>query len=426
MSLDFPPEVAEELTAVLKAIDGLRAGAANHRPPVPLEASDPDARAEAATRDHAMRDLEPLGFRSLGDAGQPRKDGSIAVSRWFAHADGTICGWLGFLTTKSGPQLAVYLISEAPGPAYCSSLMGGSGLSLARPPQLHHVDVASATSFADMVRDHRTRSATLGAPSTNVTTLGDALALLERWHGMRMAWRASCDPDDMLRADILSVLEHSYRSLPAENFWTIYRKAAEWLGFRPEGDRGVRPVPLALLLSSPDEDASEQGESGWLPHSEFELRGGRLQILDIQMTGNDGEGVILDAQPGIYMIEVRVLTDGIDRRVSRARVYPRGAPLSLGIVAGVVGVDLGAVAICDVDRLAPWVGNHEPEWQRWGHPLWFGRTMRAGVYPCDPAQTVVAFVESGYGDGTYPVYFLRSRGRVVGLEAEFISDRGAR
>jgi len=129
-----PPEVEEELAALRKAVNGLRAGAADHRRPQALEPSDPAVLAVAKDYDQAMQELTPLGFSSLGDVGEQRKDGSIAVSRWFGHSDGSISGWLGFITTKRGPRLLAFLVTEASGPIYCTSLRGGTGLSLARPP----------------------------------------------------------------------------------------------------------------------------------------------------------------------------------------------------------------------------------------------------------------------------------------------------
>ena len=147
----------------------------------------------------------------------------------------------------------------------------------------------------------------------------------------------------------------------------------------------------------------------------------RLQMLDVFMAGNDDEGVILDASRGIYVVEARVITYGTDRRISRVRVYPEAQVVTQGELAGEVDVDLAAVAICDVDRLASWAKNDEAEWQRWGDRLWFGRTTPAGLYTCEPATTVVPFVDSGFGDGTYPVYYLMHDGQAVGLEAEFIA-----
>jgi hypothetical protein len=144
-------------------------------------------------------------------------------------------------------------------------------------------------------------------------------------------------------------------------------------------------------------------------------------MLDVFMAGNDDEGVILETSAGVYVVEARVIRYGIDQRISRVRVYPKGQVVAQGKLAGEVGVDLAAVAICDVDRLAGWARSHQDEWQRWGNKLWFGRATRAGVYTCEPARTVVPFVDSGFGDGTYPVYYLMHDGRPVGLEAEFLS-----
>src|SRR5205809_4913995 len=136
----LPPEVDEELAPVRKVVDSLRTAAANHRPAEALEPSNPAVVAVAEAYDQAMKELAGLGFNSLGDAGERRKDGSIAVSRWFGHLDGTICGWMGFINTKSGPRLLVFLVTEASGPTYYTSLRGGAGLPLARPPHLSHPD----------------------------------------------------------------------------------------------------------------------------------------------------------------------------------------------------------------------------------------------------------------------------------------------
>ena len=179
---------------------------------------------------------------------------------------------------------------------------------------------------------------------------------------------------------------------------------------------------LALELSGNETESGTPGVvSDWLFLCAFQLHGTRLQMLDVLMAGNDNEGVILDASPGVYFVDARVITYGIDRRISHVRVHPKGQVGTLGERAGEIGIDLAGLAICDVDRLAGWAANDQDEWQRWGQPLWFGRTSQAGVYSCEPAKTVVPFVESGFGDGTYPVYYLMHDGRRVGLEAEFIS-----
>ena len=294
-----------------------------------------------------------------------------------------------------------------------------------------------SVSLAEMVGGHRERLSSFTTERmqlTGVATLDGAIELMERLHQARMTWRASVDEDELLRADLRLVLANSYRKMAAEDFWLIYSHAAEWLDFHPARVREPSaPVGSALadfLASTQTGPDVEQGalgaESDWLFHCEFEIQGKRLQLLDVLMAGNDGEGVILEVSPGVYVVEARVMTYGIDRRISRVRVHPKRETGTPGGLAGEVGVDLAAVAVCDVDRLAAWAHDHEDEWQRWGHQLWYGRTTPAGLYACEPARTVVPFIDSGLGDGTYPVYYLMNDGRAVGLEAAFLGSPDAR
>jgi hypothetical protein len=441
----MPPEVEEELAPIRKAVDGLRAAAANYNRPEVLAPSHPAVLAVAKAHDQVMQELTILGFNSLGSTGDRLRDGNLGVSRWFVDSGSTICGWLAFLNTRNGPLLIVFLATEASGPAYCITKRGGTRLSLATPPNVDRSDADDSASLADMVRKHRERVNALvasGEKLRNVGTIGDAIDIIARLNQNRADWRASSDEDELLRADLISVLSDQARKLSAEDFSLLYGQAAEWLDYHPThsdfgdsaalaplalGDFVARaPTPLADVLSesltSPRAEEGAAGiESDWLFHCELELQGHRLQMLDVFMAGNDGEGVILDASPGVYVVETRVITYGIDRRISRVRVYPKSRAVTQGQLAGEVGVDLAAVAICDVDRLAGWAMKNEDEWQRWGQKLWFDRTARAGLYTCEPANTVLAFVESGFGDGTYPIHYLLHDGRPVGLEAEFIS-----
>ena len=431
---DWPPDVAEELAPILQGVEGLRAAAENHKSPKPLAPSDAAVSAAAKGHDQAMEELAALGFHSLGDAGERLADGTQVVTRWFAHADGTICGWLGFLQTKTGPRLLAFLMTEASNSSFCTSLRGGSGLSLARPPHQSHADFGTSASMADMVRHHRERVRTMaaeGTRSTVVTTIEEAIALLDRSHRARMKWRASSDETDLLHADLRSVLASSYRSMGADAFQLVYGQAAEWLGFQPPaaaplGAFATDPSPLtdflAATLTGPEAHEGAAGvESDWLFHWQVDIQGERLQILDVAMAGNEDEGVSVAVAPGVYVVEARVMTYGIDRRISRVRVFANGLSGVPGEQAGEVSVDLAAVAICDVDRLHAWAQANEEDWQRWVEGLAYKHTASAGAYTCEPAGTIVPFLDTGFGDGTYPVFPLMRDGRVVGLEAVFLA-----
>lgn len=433
LSGSVPPDVEAQVARIRKTVESLRAVAAKHARPEILERSHPAVQEVTAGLDQAMAELEPLGFLVLGDTGAPLSDGTIVVSRVFRHTDGSICGWVGFAKAKGGPKLLVFLVSESPKGAYYTSLRNASPLSLARTPHLSRDDYGAEVPMAAIVARHRARTGVSGGDGrlTSVATLGEAIDLMERFHEARMRWRASCNEDELLRADLTSVLAHCHRTTEAAGFRLLYGHAAEWLGFRPDPPAHGRFVelastPLSVCLGSlptgapPDRGAADP-ESDWLFHCDLPIQGRRLQILDVVMAGNDGEGVTLDVAPGPYVVEARVMTYATDHRISRVRVHPKGAVGTVGDVAGMVGVDLGAVAICDVDRLAPWAKDHEDAWQEWGQDLWYGRTEPAGLYTCTAASTVVPFLDSGLGDGTYPVYSLMENGRAIGLEAVFLA-----
>src|SRR5437762_14341593 len=95
-------------------------------------------------------------------------------------------------------------------------------------------------SLVEMVRGHRERLSSFTTermPLTGVATLDEAIELMERLHQARMTWRASVGEDELLRADLRSVLGNSYVKMGAEDFWLIYRHAAERLDFHPARDR---------------------------------------------------------------------------------------------------------------------------------------------------------------------------------------------
>jgi len=235
------PEAERQLVAIRKFVDSVRASVARHERPVILEETHPAVSSVKAVHDAAVAELEPLGFRSLGNTGNKRKDGSTVVSRWIAHEDATICGWLGILESKYGPSTAVYLTSETSTPAYCTSLRGGAGRFLARPPHQDHWECPVTVALSEMVRHHRERvSALIRADErvSRVTTLEGAVDLFERLHQTVTDWRAACDSEEMLRADLRSALFGSFRSMRPDDFRHVYGHAAEWLDFRPAPHAG--------------------------------------------------------------------------------------------------------------------------------------------------------------------------------------------
>lgn len=238
-----PPSTAVEaqLAGIRKFVNSLRVVKAEHQRPEILEDSDPAVQTVRATHDEMMAELQPLGFVSLGSTGDKLKDGRTIVSRCFAHEDATICGFLGVVSSKYGPVGVFCLASELSTPAYCTSQRGGADRSLARPPLQNEAYYPVTLGLAEMVRGHRQRLLSLtraDARISPITTLVELIDLLERLHQAQLEWRTSCDPDELLRADLRSALKRSARTLAPEDFRRMYGRAAEWLDLRLEAHPG--------------------------------------------------------------------------------------------------------------------------------------------------------------------------------------------
>ena len=166
-------------------------------------------------------------------------------------------------------------------------------------------------------------------------------------------------------------------------------------------------------------------ESEWLHFCDFKLRGEHLQMVETRILGtaHDSNSVSIPAEPGRYVVECRVMSYGDDRRISRMRVRPQDTVVSLGTSAGAIGVDLGGIAIADVDILASFVEEHEDEYEEWIEDALFGKsaTKTVGVLRWKRAKTEIPYVGGGFGDGMYKVFPLIAGKQAVGLEVEFIA-----
>jgi hypothetical protein len=172
------------------------------------------------------------------------------------------------------------------------------------------------------------------------------------------------------------------------------------------------PAPTKELLGT---------ESDWMPLGQLDVGGSRLQITDLEHIGDERGGTVIPVPQGLYLVEARVVTYAREPRISRLRVRVDLVPSTLGERAGTVHVDVGAVVVCDVDRLATWRAANEDAWRQWVACLANEPLNGAGEYPCEPAGTSVFYVASGFGGGTFPAFYLMTKGgHPVGLEVEFI------
>lgn len=165
-------------------------------------------------------------------------------------------------------------------------------------------------------------------------------------------------------------------------------------------------------------------ESEWMHLCDFNLRGEHLQMVEHRILGtaHDQNSVSIPAQQGSYVVECRVMSYGGDRRVSRMRVRPPARSVALGPQAGAIGLDIGGIAITDVDIVASFVEEHEEEYVSWMEEAMFAKaaTKMVGVLHWKRAKTEIPYAGGGFGDGIYKVFRLMSGKKAVGLEVEFI------
>lgn len=154
----------------------------------------------------------------------------------------------------------------------------------------------------------------------------------------------------------------------------------------------------------------------------LEISSGTLSIGDPIFF--PGDQIVAEVQPGIYVVEAMGVDYGIERRIARLRIL---APTKEYEVqhAGEISVDSGSVAVCDLKVFTQALREIETDLPavqiRYLDKL--ALTRRYGVIDLEadfPAR--MAWVQSGWGDGRYPVYKLLYRDQIVGVEAVFIDD----
>jgi hypothetical protein len=162
-------------------------------------------------------------------------------------------------------------------------------------------------------------------------------------------------------------------------------------------------------------------ESDWMELAEIEMPRGRLWIGDASVP-NAKEGCTVKVLPGQYRVEVKGM-DFKGRRVpSRVRVFAKATRhFTLGARVGQAITDMAQVGICDIAELNSVVSKkHMKEFEQ-DLQAQVTETMFGGQTFLYGKRTFqMAFVASGCGDGAYDVYALESRGKIVGIETEFL------
>lgn len=165
-------------------------------------------------------------------------------------------------------------------------------------------------------------------------------------------------------------------------------------------------------------------ETEWLGFTQLDLSDGKLLICDLGFVPSEDDGLVVELPPGRYEVRAKVMVYPGDRRVSRLRLLPAGTAATLGKQLGETWTDTAQTSICDFTAMTRHFEVAKLDDDAFGERLDQAREEqgKCGALDLDAAQGAVApFVDSGFGDGTFPVFALTADGRRVGVEIEFIA-----
>lgn len=158
----------------------------------------------------------------------------------------------------------------------------------------------------------------------------------------------------------------------------------------------------------------------WNHVAELELRGRRLAIKDamilVDPASESPEWPFVEVEPGLYAFEIHVPETW---HCARLRVVPSGTDPTLGPKLGDLDVDHAKAAVIDYDAFLATAASDFDSYEEWtGTEL--DDELSLNFSGCiDFGPTSLAYVTSGAGDGTYPVFELLEGEKVVGIECHF-------
>ena len=162
--------------------------------------------------------------------------------------------------------------------------------------------------------------------------------------------------------------------------------------------------------------------SGWLDFCSLSLKGGSFLAVDAQFVPSEPDGLLVKLPPGNYSVQAKAVNYGGDRRVSRLRVFRDGASPKLGEKIGETWTDTAKTGVCDFESFSQAWGSDDDASYETIEPF-FDTDNPFGIVIFDAARgAIMPFVDSGFGDGTFPVFELAENGKRVGFEIEFIGE----
>lgn len=168
-------------------------------------------------------------------------------------------------------------------------------------------------------------------------------------------------------------------------------------------------------------------ETDWMLVDRLRISSGTMWIGDPGFSWaecRDGSGCTLKLPEGTYRVEAKAQEYDGPRLVTRMRAYlDESDNPKPGKKIGDAGTDSGQIGVCDPKLLmAAFAAAFDNDEDEVLESLESAFDDGCGVYyPKPNAAGCLVYVPSGFGDGGNAVFELRSGGRTVGLETEFIA-----
>lgn len=162
-------------------------------------------------------------------------------------------------------------------------------------------------------------------------------------------------------------------------------------------------------------------ESDWVKVAKLNLKGATLQFAEKRIMGAAGEGAIMiKASPGEYIVECKTMAFDTDIRVSRMRTMLAGTRPIIGNELGKISADIGGIAVVDIDTFTDSIENNQNEYQKWLEAVLIENPDPVGIVDWKPGELKIPYANGGFGSGSCPVFELREKSDIVGLEVEYI------
>jgi hypothetical protein len=160
-------------------------------------------------------------------------------------------------------------------------------------------------------------------------------------------------------------------------------------------------------------------ESDWLDvGTSFEVTTGSLWAGDPYIC-NAEDGCVVKVPTGTYVLQAKAMDFAGRKRVSRLRVVLDGAEEpAVAKQVGETQTDVAVMAVCDIVALDEAIGGDNDRFQE----LVMDHNYKdCGIVEFEVKTPIaIPYVSTGFGDCGAPVFEVRSKGRLVGIELEFL------